>query len=248
MKEKDLEGYIDLEKISRATSGFVEADLVALVDKASNIALNRIIDGTEMGVSIKNADTKEKKTGGKTWHEVLKRWENSASQCQILSPLLKDKDSRVFQISSGKTLEEDGTYLETRFLLYRPPGYRKTLIAEAVANEARANFIHIMGASFTQGMVSSIPIGGSISPEGFLLLIMLLVVIIIAVVIVVVILIVVVAIVRVVIVVAIIGVVVVVGGVFIIKLSFGALCRIVFYYLIHQPLGYIDSFLESLRL
>nr|GEU52859.1 hypothetical protein [Tanacetum cinerariifolium] len=74
----------------------------------------------------------------------------------------------------------------------------------------------MQGASFTQGMVSSIPIGGSISPKGFLLLILLLVVIIVTVVIVVVILIVVVAIVGVVI--AIIG-----------------------------PLGYIDSFLESLR-
>nr|GEX16040.1 hypothetical protein [Tanacetum cinerariifolium] len=80
------------------------------------------------------------------------------------------------------------------------------------------------GASFTQGMVSSIPIGGSISLE------------------------VVVAIVRVVI--AIIGVVVVVDRVFIIKILFviiGILCRIVFYYLIHQPMGYVDSFLESLR-
>nr|GEZ49141.1 hypothetical protein [Tanacetum cinerariifolium] len=75
-----------------------------------------------------------------------------------------------------------------------------------------------LGASFRQGTVSSIPIGSSISPEGFLLLILLLVEIIVTVVIVVVILIVVVAIVRVVI--AIIGVVVVVGGVFIIKLSF----------------------------
>nr|GEW98602.1 reverse transcriptase domain-containing protein [Tanacetum cinerariifolium] len=67
------------------------------------------------------------------------------------------------------------------------------------------------GASFTQGIVSSIPIGGNISLEGFLLPILLVVVIIVMVVIVVVILIVVVAI---------IGVVVVVGGVFIIKLSF----------------------------
>nr|GFB76042.1 hypothetical protein [Tanacetum cinerariifolium] len=105
--------------------------------------------------------------------------------------------------------------------------------------------LFLVGASFTQGTVSSIPIGGSISPEGFLLLILLLVVIIVTVVIVVVILIVVVAIVGVVI--AIIRVVVV-GGVFIIKLLFviiGVLCRIVFYYLIHQLMGYVDSFLES---
>ncbi|GJR67131.1 hypothetical protein Tco_0013196 [Tanacetum coccineum] len=50
----------------------------------------------------------------------------------------------------------------------------------------------LIGASFTQGTISSIPIGGSISPEGFLLPVLLLVVIIVTVVIVIVILIVVV--------------------------------------------------------
>ncbi|GKE17532.1 hypothetical protein Tco_1425109 [Tanacetum coccineum] len=83
-------------------------------------------------------------------------------------------------------------------------------------------FLQFLGASFTQGTVSSIPIVGSIIPEGFLPPIPLLVVIIVTVVIVAVILVVVVvAIVGVVIVVAIIGVVVVAGAVsFIIKLSF----------------------------
>nr|GEW10369.1 hypothetical protein [Tanacetum cinerariifolium] len=89
--------------------------------------------------------------------------------------------------------------------------------------------LFLMGTPFTQGMISSIPIVGNISLEGFLLLIMLLVVIIVMVVIVAVILvIVIVAIIGVVIVVTIIGVVVVVTiigvvviGVFaIIKLSF----------------------------
>nr|GEW13570.1 hypothetical protein [Tanacetum cinerariifolium] len=80
----------------------------------------------------------------------------------------------------------------------------------------------MQGASFTQGTVSSIPIGDSISPEGFLLPILLLVVIIVTVVIIAVILIViVVAIVGVVIVVVIIRVVVVIDGVSsILKLSF----------------------------
>ncbi|GJW58480.1 hypothetical protein Tco_0105211, partial [Tanacetum coccineum] len=80
----------------------------------------------------------------------------------------------------------------------------------------------MQGASFTQGTIPSIPIGGSISSKGFLLPILLLVVIIVTVVIVAVILVVVVvvivgvvivvAIIRIVVVVMIIGVVVVVGG------------------------------------
>lgn len=39
-----LEGLFDLQKIARATSGFVGADLAALVDKAGNLAMKRIID------------------------------------------------------------------------------------------------------------------------------------------------------------------------------------------------------------
>ncbi|GJW72676.1 hypothetical protein Tco_0129593 [Tanacetum coccineum] len=82
----------------------------------------------------------------------------------------------------------------------------------------------------------------SISLEGFLPSILLLVVIIVTVVIV--------AVILVVVVVAIVGVVVVVGVSAIIKLSFviiGFLRRIVFYYLLHQPLGYGNGFLQSLR-
>ncbi|GJR64146.1 putative ribonuclease H-like domain-containing protein [Tanacetum coccineum] len=79
----------------------------------------------------------------------------------------------------------------------------------------------MQGEPFTQGTIPSIPIGGSISPEGFLSSILLLVVIIVKVLIVAVILVVVViAIVGVVIVVVFIGIVVVVGGVSSILLNF----------------------------
>ncbi|GJU00773.1 hypothetical protein Tco_1111111 [Tanacetum coccineum] len=117
----------------------------------------------------------------------------------------------------------------------------------------RYKLLILVGAPFTQGTVSIIPIGGSISPEGFLPSILLLVVIIVTVLIVAVILVVVViAIVGVVIVVVFIGIVVVIGGVSsIFKLSFmiiDFLRIIVFYYLLHQPLGYGNGFLQSLRL
>ncbi|GJW59983.1 hypothetical protein Tco_0109318 [Tanacetum coccineum] len=120
----------------------------------------------------------------------------------------------------------------------------------------------MQGESSTQRKVSMVPFvfsipfvlrwGGSISSDSFLPSIMLVVVIIVTVVIVVVILIViVVVIIGVVIVVAIIGVVVIVDGVSsILKFSFviiGFLRRIVFYYLLHQPLGYGNGFLQSLR-
>ncbi|GJZ81864.1 hypothetical protein Tco_0646858 [Tanacetum coccineum] len=93
-------------------------------------------------------------------------------------------------------------------------------------------------------MISSIPIGGSINPEGFLPSILLMVIMV---------MVVIVAVILVVVVVVVIfGVVVVVGGVSsIIKLSFmiiGFLRIIMFYYLLHQPLAYGNGFLQRLRL
>ncbi|GJR86953.1 hypothetical protein Tco_0210964 [Tanacetum coccineum] len=93
--------------------------------------------------------------------------------------------------------------------------------------------------------MSTLPIKGmrsiiytvSISLEGFLPSILLLVVTV-----------VIVAVILVVVVVAIVGVVVVVGVSAIIKLSFviiGFLRRIMFYYLLHQPLGYGNGFTDS---
>ncbi|GJY58631.1 hypothetical protein Tco_0458523 [Tanacetum coccineum] len=95
-------------------------------------------------------------------------------------------------------------------------GQMTYLVTSLTLDSARSYVIQ--GASFTQRTISSIPIGGNISPRCFSPSI-LLVVILVTVVIVVVVLVVVV--IGVVIVVAIIGVVFVVGGVsFIIKLSF----------------------------
>nr|GEZ32933.1 hypothetical protein [Tanacetum cinerariifolium]GEZ52574.1 hypothetical protein [Tanacetum cinerariifolium] len=95
-------------------------------------------------------------------------------------------------------------------------------VASLTLDSARSYVMQ--GVSFTQGTISSIPIGGSISPEGFVPSILLLVLIIVTVVIIVVILVVaVVAIVGAVIVVTIIEVVVVGGGCgvsSILKLSF----------------------------
>ncbi|GKD66832.1 hypothetical protein Tco_1308940 [Tanacetum coccineum] len=89
-------------------------------------------------------------------------------------------------------------------------GQMTYLVASSTLDSARSYVMQ--GAPFTQGTIPSIPIGGSISLEGFLSSILLLVVIIVTVLIVAVILVVVViAIVGVVIVVVIIGVVFVVG-------------------------------------
>ncbi|GKB57588.1 hypothetical protein Tco_0913774, partial [Tanacetum coccineum] len=95
-------------------------------------------------------------------------------------------------------------------------GQMTYLVANSTLDSARSHVMH--GASFTQGTISSIPIGGNITPGGFspsILLVVILVTVVIVVVVLVVVVIgvvIVVAIIGVVFVVMIIRVVVVVDG------------------------------------
>ncbi|GJR85742.1 hypothetical protein Tco_0209753 [Tanacetum coccineum] len=124
---------------------------------------------------------------------------------------------------------------------YDFPGQMTYPVASLTLDSARSYVMQ--GTPFTKRLISSIPIGGSISPEGFLPSIILMVFMV---------TVVIVAVILVVVVVVIFWVVVVIDGVSsIIKLSFmiiGFLRIIVFYYLLHQPLGYGNGFLQSLRL
>nr|GEW63611.1 hypothetical protein [Tanacetum cinerariifolium] len=147
---------------------------------------------------------------------IMKGNEKNNETLIALTPILSVEDKRVEILK------------RTKAILSLMPGQMTYPVASLTLDGARSYVMQ--GAPFTQGTISSIPIGGNISLEGFLLLILLLAVIIVTVVIDAVILVViVVAIVGVVIVDTIIGVVVVVTiirvvvviGVFaIIKLSF----------------------------
>ncbi|GJV83826.1 hypothetical protein Tco_1523724 [Tanacetum coccineum] len=125
-----------------------------------------------------------------------------------------DKRSRVLISSDNKVVSSGWSFISAVL------GQMTYPVASSTLDSARSYMMH--GAPFIQGTVSSIPIGGSVSPEGFLSSILLLVVIIVTVLIFAVILVVVViTIVGVVIVVVFIGIVIVVGGVSsIFKLSF----------------------------
>ncbi|GJW91467.1 hypothetical protein Tco_0169020 [Tanacetum coccineum] len=110
--------------------------------------------------------------------------------------------------SNGLVTQPEGTSLDLLLLLWKAripfevPGQMTYLVASLTLDSARPYVMQ--GAPFTQGTISSIPIVGSISPEGFLPPILLLVVIIVMVVIVAVILVVVVVVIVGVVIVAII--------------------------------------------
>ncbi|OVA14484.1 AAA+ ATPase domain [Macleaya cordata] len=165
--EKDC--AFDLAKIARSTAGFVGADLAALVNKAGNLAMKRIIDSRKSnngesnedwwrqpwepeemeGLSISMTDFEEavklvqpssRREGFSAIPNV--KWEDVGG----LDFLRKEFDRYIVsRIKDPEEYEEFGVDLEQGFLLYGPPGCGKTLIAKAIANEAGANFIHIKG-------------------------------------------------------------------------------------------------------
>nr|GEZ02091.1 hypothetical protein [Tanacetum cinerariifolium] len=127
----------------------------------------------------------------------MKGSENNNETLIALTPILSVEDKRYEVVSNGSSF------------VFAVPGQMTYPITSLTLDSARSYVMQ--GAPFTQGMISSIPIGGSISPEGFLPSILLMVIMVMVVIVVIVGVVIVVAIIRVVVVVMIIGVVVVIG-------------------------------------
>ncbi|KAF5780060.1 putative AAA+ ATPase domain, ATPase, AAA-type, core [Helianthus annuus] len=165
-----LEGAFDLVKVAKSTPGFVGADLEALVKLAGGIAMQRIFE-RKLELSKDNEDW-WRKTYSWTPEEIancsytMSDFEAAAKQVQPcltregfssvpnvtwddvggLDSLRREfYNNIVAPIICPDLAKKFGVDSKPGFLLYGPPGCGKTMIAQAVANEAGANFIHIKG-------------------------------------------------------------------------------------------------------
>ncbi|WJX38164.1 hypothetical protein P8452_25856 [Trifolium repens] len=170
----NLDSSVDLQKIARSTPGFVGADLEALVVKAGELALGRIIDERKRELPKDLTSETNAVRWKKPWlpqeinRFVIKMtdFEEAVKMAQpslrregfspipdvkweyvgALDHVREEFDQHIVKrIKNPDVYEGLGLDRDTGFLLYGPPGCGKTLIAKAVANEAGANFIYIKG-------------------------------------------------------------------------------------------------------
>ncbi|XP_010462796.1 PREDICTED: cell division control protein 48 homolog C-like [Camelina sativa] len=171
-RNRPLEPGFDMAIVPRKTSGFVGADLALLVKEAAKVAAERFVYSrasefstdidsllsmqpcafpaeemkklfyttSDFEQALKDAKPSSTREGFSTIPSVT--WEDVGGLDHIreefyrhvIKPLKHPEECEGFEFCS-----------ETGFMLYGPPGCGKTLVAEAVANEAGVYYIHIKG-------------------------------------------------------------------------------------------------------
>ncbi len=151
----------DLDEIAEITYGFVGADLASLCREAAMVVLRRVIsdlnlqsnDALSEEILEKLIITKEdfmqalKTVRPSALREVLiekptTKWDDIGGQAEAKQEL---QEAVEWPLQNRAAFERLGIKPPAGVLLYGPPGTGKTMLAKAVANESKANFILVNG-------------------------------------------------------------------------------------------------------
>jgi len=151
---------VDMNHFAEITHGFVGADLEALCREAAMISLRRImpdIDFAMAGIPYEQLTKLEvhmedflgalKEVEPSAIREVFVevpdvRWEDVGGHKTVKGRLV---ESVEWPLQYPHLFEQAGTKPPRGILLSGPPGCGKTLLAKAIANESKVNFISVKG-------------------------------------------------------------------------------------------------------
>jgi transitional endoplasmic reticulum ATPase len=151
---------ISLKEFANITHGFVGADISAVCREAAMSALRRYLPQIDLESEIIDPELLEQiKVTKDDFEEALKEvmpsgirevfvevpnvtWDQIGGLEDLKQKLIESVD---WPLSHPNIFERMGITPPRGILLYGPPGCGKTLLARAVANESKANFISIKG-------------------------------------------------------------------------------------------------------
>jgi transitional endoplasmic reticulum ATPase len=151
---------VGISHLAAITHGFVGADLEALCREAAMICLRRIMPDIDFALArIPYEQLAKLEVGKEDFLDALRevepsamrevfvevpdvRWEDVGGLAQIKQRLI---ESVEWPLQYAELFTEAGIRPPKGILLTGPPGCGKTLLAKAIANESKVNFISVKG-------------------------------------------------------------------------------------------------------
>jgi transitional endoplasmic reticulum ATPase len=150
---------VKLDRIADITHGFVGADLAALARESAMRALRRYLPDIEFGKPIQAEILEKMRVTPQDFQDALREIEPSALR-EVFVEIPKatwedvgglEEVKKAMNESIELPLDDPDSFIRlgikppNGILLYGAPGTGKTLVARAIANESKANFISIKG-------------------------------------------------------------------------------------------------------
>lgn len=159
VRNMPLDDSVDLESLADQTNGFVGADINALCRESAMKALRRYLPDIGLKEGIPKGLVDQMIVLGEDFEGALREiepsamrevlveipkvsWANVGGLGQLKQEIIESVD---WPLKRPQKFDQMGIRPPRGILLYGPPGTGKTLIAQAVANETRANFISVKG-------------------------------------------------------------------------------------------------------